>query len=1198
MKHRIRPFKLLALVLVFASYASVKRLSGVSAHEGHSHAPASAKLLRNPLQPTDQNIENGKALFEQYCAVCHGADGTGSVYNRTAKITVPDLSSHYVMDLTEGEIFYVATNGIKASGMPAFKAQTSDRERWQLTLYVKNFSIAAQSHTSMAAAPGGETNRPVVLRFKPMVGDKPFACGESYPDIGVTHSTITPTDFRLYVHNVRLVDAAGKETPVALAQDGKWQFENLALLDFENGSGPCSNGTPETHDYVKGAAPPGNYTGVRFTVGVPFNLNHAEPAKQPSPLNLTQMFWVWNVGYKFMRIEVKSTGMPQGWFVHLGSTGCTPNTTRQTVPTSCAFPNRPEVSFNNFDIKRDVVILDLKKLLEGANVDTNQPQTPEGCMSGQKDSDCAPVFANLGLPFGVQPASEQKFFSVGKGSASDALNDSAHGELKASVDSSFAWNLPRGFPKPRVPADNPMTEPKVELGRDLFYDTRLSVTGKFSCASCHDQSRAFTDGKAHSIGATGQGHPRGSMSLANVAYTPVLTWANPNMRQLERQALVPMFGEHPVEMGLSGKDDQVVAVLKPEPRYQKLFPAAFPGQSAPFTIDNVTKAIAAFERTLISGDSAYDRYLNGDRQAISDSAKRGEALFFSERLECFHCHGGFNFSQSEDHDGKAFVEIEFHNTGLYNLDGKGAFPKDNQGIIEFTGRPEDMGKFRAPTLRNVAVTAPYMHDGSIKTLEEAIDHYAAGGRTISTGEYKGDGNTSPLRSAFVKGFTISVKEKRDLIAFLTSLTDQTFLHNPRFSNPWPDNYMNAGRSPGQPFMEKAPAPAGSDDPATVKQSGTAFNPEPLPNPAGPGAVMPHLTVTPDQRLLMSWLEPRQGDNPLLRYAIEHNGNWTEPQTVSSRDAIVDYQSARPAVVLLADGNLIACWEQYRREHKSSSRAIDSVYSVSRDGGKTWTDPNPVHRDQTECSHDFVSITSISRDTAGLIWLDGRNMKKESRQMLMTATVKTDGSLGEEKILDPDVCSCCPPSIVKTNRGLLVAYRDHEPGEIRDISLVDFTSGQWGAPRNLHRDSWHLEACPTNGSALSTDGQRVAVVWFTGANNTPAVKAAFSSDGGRSFTTPLILSQGKAVGRTALALLPDSSAAVAWIEGVDGVPRLMVNRVTSRGESSSPAMLGKTGKGFPRIALAGGQLIVAWTHPSEGVKTVVLDTHVEGGPEGR
>ncbi len=329
-----------------------------------------------------------------------------------------------------------------------------------------------------------------------------------------------------------------------------------------------------------------------------------------------------------------------------------------------------------------------------------------------------------------------------------------------------------------------MTAAKVELGRHLFYDTRLSVNGQQSCASCHEQARAFTDGKARAVGTTGETHPRSSMSIVNIAYTPVLTWANPNMKQLERQALVPMFGEHPVELGLAGREADLLARLRAEPRYRTMFPAAFGDAPDPFTIDNVTRAIAAFERTLISGDSPYDRYLNGDRAAISASAKRGEALFFSERLECFHCHGGFNFSQTTDHVGKAFAEIEFHNTGLYNLDGRGAYPKENLGTFEITQRPEDIGRFRAPTLRNIAVTAPYMHDGSIPTLDAVLDHYAAGGRTLRAGEYRGVGSHNPNKSSFVKGFRLTPREKQDVLNFLRSLTDTNFLRDPRFGDPW------------------------------------------------------------------------------------------------------------------------------------------------------------------------------------------------------------------------------------------------------------------------------------------------------------------------------------------------------------------------------------------------------------------------------
>jgi cytochrome c peroxidase len=350
----------------------------------------------------------------------------------------------------------------------------------------------------------------------------------------------------------------------------------------------------------------------------------------------------------------------------------------------------------------------------------------------------------------------------------------------------WTWNLPKGFPEPRVPTDNPMTPEKVELGRHLFYDTRLSVTGQFSCASCHHQARAFADPLPRGVGATGELHPRGSMSLANVAYTPALTWVNPNLRSLEAQALIPMFGEHPVELGLAGLEDSVLRMFGRDNRYRQMFPRAFPNEAQPLSIRNVTRAIAAFERTLISGNSPYDRYLQGDTSAISRRARRGANLFFSERLECFHCHGGFSMSGSVDHKNLAFPEVEFHNTGLYNIGGSGGFPRENPGLREFTQREEDEGRFRAPTLRNIAVTAPYMHDGSVPTLDAVLDHYAAGGRTIASGPHAGVGSENPNKSEFINGFTLTAEERQELLAFFQSLTDSTFLTDPRFANPWTD----------------------------------------------------------------------------------------------------------------------------------------------------------------------------------------------------------------------------------------------------------------------------------------------------------------------------------------------------------------------------------------------------------------------------
>jgi cytochrome c peroxidase len=390
--------------------------------------------------------------------------------------------------------------------------------------------------------------------------------------------------------------------------------------------------------------------------------------------------------------------------------------------------------------------------------------------------------------------------AMGSGVASDDASADAghshaghfHGPADAggrSVDAGeaaelFEWELPPGFPVPRVPADNPVTAAKVELGRALFYDERLSGNGNQSCGSCHLQQLAFTDGRAVGIGSTGQAHVRGAMSLANVAYASSFTWANATLASLEDQALVPLFGESPVELGLVGAVQTAFDALRSDPQYEELFALAFPDELEPISLDTVVKAIATFERALVSGRSPYDRYTyDGEKDALSEGARRGMALFFSERLECFHCHGGFAFAGSITHVGKAFDETTFHNNGLYNVDGKGGYPADNRGLYEFTGAPLDVGRFKAPTLRNIAKTAPYMHDGSIATLSEVLDHYAAGGRNVLDGPYAGDGRTSPVKSDLVPGFELSASEKADVIEFLESLTDDEFLTDPRYADP-------------------------------------------------------------------------------------------------------------------------------------------------------------------------------------------------------------------------------------------------------------------------------------------------------------------------------------------------------------------------------------------------------------------------------
>lgn len=275
-----------------------------------------------------------------------------------------------------------------------------------------------------------------------------------------------------------------------------------------------------------------------------------------------------------------------------------------------------------------------------------------------------------------------------------------------------------------------MSIAKVALGRRLFFEPRLSITGKYSCASCHQPSKAFTDGQKLALGATGQQTQTNAMSLTNVAYNVSFGWSNPSVRSLEDQMRQPMLNDHPVEMGLKGREQAVLAELVNA--WRPDFIAAFPEAQGHIEFDHLIKAIAAFERTLISGHSPFDEYVfNGKHDALTPEAKRGMALFYSERLGCANCHSGFNFSGAWRDAQGATAEPTFANNGV----GSAAV--------------------RVPTLRNVALTAPYMHDGSLSTLEAVLDHYQRA--------------NPPLRA-----FTLTEAERQELIAFLQSLTDPTF----------------------------------------------------------------------------------------------------------------------------------------------------------------------------------------------------------------------------------------------------------------------------------------------------------------------------------------------------------------------------------------------------------------------------------------
>lgn len=255
----------------------------------------------------------------------------------------------------------------------------------------------------------------------------------------------------------------------------------------------------------------------------------------------------------------------------------------------------------------------------------------------------------------------------------------------------WRWELPDGLAPPAVPADNPMTAAKVELGRRLFYDADLSADGTMSCATCHEQHRAFADGNVTHPGVTGERGRRNVPALANVAWLAPLTAADPGLTSLEGQVAVPVFGTHPVEMGMAGREPEIAARLGKDACYRTMFRTAFPETRGRIDFAAVAKALASFERTLVSFGSDFDR------GRLTPQAAEGQALF---ARDCAACHAG-----------PLFTDLAYHRIGP---------PGSDPGLAEVSGRPEDLGKFRTPSLRNVALTGPWWHDGTAGSLAEAM----------------------------------------------------------------------------------------------------------------------------------------------------------------------------------------------------------------------------------------------------------------------------------------------------------------------------------------------------------------------------------------------------------------------------------------------------------------------------------------------
>lgn len=347
--------------------------------------------------------------------------------------------------------------------------------------------------------------------------------------------------------------------------------------------------------------------------------------------------------------------------------------------------------------------------------------------------------------------------------------------------------LPDHMPTPAVPDFNPLTQAKIRLGQFLFYDVKLSANQSQSCASCHEQSKAFADGLTTPFGSEGHQLARNSQGLANVGYHSSFTWSNNTFVELEDQLNVPIRADNPIELGVTDAVlEEVLGRFEADEKYQTMFKDAFGDEQNAISMNKIIFALASFVRSMVSASSPYDQYLNGNKSALSAQQIRGFQLFNGEKFECFHCHGGINFSTSYKDANTApdAIQFPFFNNGLYNVGGDGSYPENDQGLYDLSLNPKHKGMFRPQSLRNIALTAPYMHDGSLTDLRQVILHYARGGTLTESGKNAGDGRLNPYKSGLITGFDATDEEIDAVIAFLNALTDQQFITDPRFANPF------------------------------------------------------------------------------------------------------------------------------------------------------------------------------------------------------------------------------------------------------------------------------------------------------------------------------------------------------------------------------------------------------------------------------
>ena len=374
---------------------------------------------------------------------------------------------------------------------------------------------------------------------------------------------------------------------------------------------------------------------------------------------------------------------------------------------------------------------------------------------------------------------------------------------------------------------------------------------------------------------------------------------------------------------------------------------------------------------------------------------------------------------------------------------------------------------------------------------------------------------------------------------------------------------------------------------------TASEPNALPaihevmNAAPTDSGQPNLSVGPKGDVYLSWIQFSDEGNTVVKFATKTGEGWTEPQTIVSNENVLVNWADFPSMFEMPDGALAANWAMLIPDSEGYTVQV----ATSKDKGKTWSSPVQPHRDTTKTEHGFVSLTPIS-DGAGVIWLDSRKLEAGSDEVsLMYTRVGLDGSLADELEIDDRVCECCQPSSIPVAGGILAVYRDRTKDEIRDIAITRFDGKKWAAPRIISDDRWQISACPIQGPAISAAGDRVAVAWFTAANDKPRVQLALSADTGETFGKPIQIDGGNPIGRVGVVALASGGAVVTWIEKVGEGGEVRARQVEAGGKVHDPITVGKTSignsSGFPRVVRSGNEIIFAWTDTEERkVKTAV------------